>query len=126
MKRWTKQRRAIHEILLRASGPLSVEEILAETSRIIPSINLSTVYRNLKSLLDEGAIQAHDLPGSSTRYQILNTRHTHHFLCEKCNRLFNIHFCPQELVSMVPVGFRMHSHSITLKGVCRECLQAQK
>jgi Fur family ferric uptake transcriptional regulator len=122
MKRLTKQRKAILECLMQSQRPLSIEEILLEVSLIIPSINLSTVYRNLKVMLDETVLQSYDLPGSAPRYQVVHSEHTHHFLCEDCNRLFNIHLCPKEIHAMVPQGFQMHSHSITLKGQCRECL----
>jgi Fur family transcriptional regulator, ferric uptake regulator len=121
MKRMTKQRKAILDCLTMAKRPLSVEEILSEVSQHVPSLNLSTLYRNLKNLIQDKEVQSHDLPGSCTRYEIATSTHSHHFLCQMCNRLFNVDLCPKDIVSMVPADFVMHGHYITLTGVCRDC-----
>lgn len=121
MKRLTKQRKAILACLQTAKRPLSIEEILSEVSLEVPSFNLSTLYRNLKLMIQENEVQPLELPGKSSRYALVDGAHTHHFLCQRCNRLFNIFLCPKEIVSMVPQGFTMLNHSITLTGLCRDC-----
>ncbi len=121
MQRMTKQRKAIVECLKKAARPLSIEEILLEVSAEIPKLNLSTLYRNLKDLVQDQEVRSHNLPGSCPRYEMMSTSHTHHFLCQKCNRLFNIDLCPKEIVSMVPKDFVMLGHYITLTGLCRDC-----
>ncbi|MBA3958078.1 MAG: transcriptional repressor [Parachlamydiaceae bacterium] len=122
MKRLTRQRSAILNCLTAADHPLSIEEILAVTTDEIPEINLSTIYRNIRSLLKEGTISSITLPGSNARYEIAASLHQHHFLCEKCNRVFNIPKCPKGLQDLVPKGFKLHSHSITLTGLCPACI----
>lgn len=121
MKRLTRQRIAILQCLTSHKRPLSVEEILNFTSQEIPDINLSTIYRNLKALIQESKVTIVELPGGQIRYELLPNRHCHHFLCEACNCLFNIPACPKDLMDMVPEGFELRGHSITLSGFCKTC-----
>jgi Fur family ferric uptake transcriptional regulator len=122
MKRMTRQRQAIVECFKKNKRPLSVEEVLKEASKSIPQLNLATVYRNVKLLIDEGQIVAVDLAGGSTRYELVDLDHHHHFLCQKCDRLFDIPGCPSGIGSLVPKGFQLLNHTITLNGYCASCL----
>lgn len=125
MERLTRQRKAILECLTTTNRPLSVEDIMNEVVKVVPSINLSTLYRNLKSLVLQRQVELHEIAGHAPRYLIAKAEHVHHFLCQSCNRLFMIHVCPQDIASMVPAGFAMQGHSITLTGLCKECLNRE-
>ena len=121
MKRVTKQRTAILRCLSEIQRPLSVEEILAYTTKEIPSINLSTIYRNLKMLIQENEIALIDLPGGKSCYEIIKKEHHHYFLCDACSKIFSITGCPKGLLDLIPKGFQLLGHSITLNGFCLEC-----
>ena len=60
----------------------------------IPRLGIATIYRTLKSLKEEGAIREVDLPGQSSRWELANKDHHHHFLCRTCDKLFEIEGCP--------------------------------
>lgn len=126
MKRMTRQRQAILDCFKASDRPLSVEEILKIAGAIVAQLNLATVYRNLKLLMEEGMIAAVDLPGNNTRYERVGLKHHHHFLCHSCNRLFDVEGCPEGILSLVPQGFKLISHAITLAGYCLECSQNNK
>lgn len=123
MQRVTRQRQAIIDCLIKKGRPLSVEEILLNVKQEIASINLSTIYRNLKILLDDGKLSKVNIPTEKIRYELVEKEedHHHHFLCEKCKKTFKIHGCPNELVNMIPDGFYLKNHTIHLKGYCRNC-----
>ena len=121
MKRITKQRTAILKCLSEEGRPLSVEEILQLAAHEAPSINLSTIYRNLKTLQDEKKIEEINLPGEKSCYEVIKKEHHHHFICDGCNRIFNINGCPKGLLDLVPNGFQLLGHSISLNGFCQEC-----
>lgn len=121
MKRITKQRTAILKSLSESRRPLCIEEILAYTAVEIPQINLSTVYRTLKLLIEEKKIVFTKLPGEKTCYEIFKKEHHHYFLCDNCNKVYFIDLCPQGLAEIVPEGFHLLGHSITLNGFCLEC-----
>lgn len=122
MKRVTKQRSAILKCLSEEGRPLTVEEILQFSAVDAPSINLSTIYRNIKALLNENKITQIDLPGDRICYEMIKKEHHHYFLCDSCNKIFNILGCPKGLGDLVPNGFKLLGHSISLNGLCSECV----
>ena len=126
MKRMTKQREAILECFKATKRPLSVEEILKLAGVSVPQLNLATVYRNLKLLIEDAMIETVDLPGNNTRYELIGLSHHHHFHCHSCDRLFDVEGCPEGISTLVPKGFRLTSHAITLAGYCKDCLQSHK
>jgi len=121
MKRMTKQKQAILECFRKMKRPLSIEEISRGAA-----IHLSTVYRNVKWLVEEKIIREIALPGGERRYEVFTHSHHHHFLCESCDCLYEITGCPQGISALVPEGFKMKSHSITLHGTCPTCCMAEE
>jgi Fur family ferric uptake transcriptional regulator len=81
MERATRQRDAIRSALQRARRPLSPREVLAAARGRVRALGMATVYRNLKLLVAEGAVQAITLPGESARYEMRERAHHHHFQC---------------------------------------------
>lgn len=121
MKRITKQRTAILKCLSEMGRPLTIEEIRNYAANEIPQINLSTVYRTIKSLIEEGKIDLIELPGEKSCYEIRQKDHHHYFSCDSCSKIYFINMCPKGLSEIVPQGFHLLGHSITLNGFCREC-----
>jgi Fur family ferric uptake transcriptional regulator len=124
MERSTRQNTAIRQAIAAAGRPLSPTEVLDEARRHVAAIGLATVYRNLKSLVDEGAIQVVTLPGEVARYEIAHHGHHHHFRCDACQRVFDVHACPGDLAGLAPPGFSVERHEITLYGLCSACRPA--
>lgn len=125
-QRNTRQRQSIYAAIVRAGRPLTPQEILSFAQQEVPGLGIATIYRNIKVLLNDEAIRAVELPGEElTRYEEAQSAHTHHhhFLCKSCNRAFEVHGCAGDFNHMVPDGFKMHDHEITLYGYCKECLQ---
>ncbi|MCA9286707.1 MAG: transcriptional repressor [Phycisphaerales bacterium] len=122
-RRRSRQRDAVLEVLERSSGPLSPAEIHARALRRAPTIGLSTVYRIVRGLAEEGAVSAVTLPGQPARYEpaaVADTHH-HHFHCERCGRVFDIAGCPAGLERLLPPAFTLERHDIVLYGSCAEC-----
>jgi len=121
MERSTRQRAAIRAAIDAAGRPLSPQEVLEQSRAEVESLGLATVYRNLKMLLDEGSIQLVNLPGDGPRYEASAHAHHHHFQCQACGRVFDVHECPGDLTGMAPPGFTVERHEITLYGRCSDC-----
>jgi len=121
MKRMTKQRKAILNCLLETGRPLYIEEILEYAASKIPRINLSTVYRTIKALMEEEKIILSELPGEKSYYEIIQKDHHHYFVCDACSKVYFITQCPKGVDEIVPEGFHLLGHSITLNGFCVEC-----
>jgi Fur family transcriptional regulator, ferric uptake regulator len=121
IERETQQRRAIREAFTRAGRPLAPHEILAEANPDAPTLGIATVYRNVKSLVDEGWLKTVELPGQPPRYELADIGHHHHFHCTSCGKVFDIEGCVGKLGALVPKGYELDSHDITLYGRCDKC-----
>lgn len=121
MERNTRQRSAIRDAITRAGRPLLPQEVLDAAQATAPGLSIATVYRNLRSLLDDGELRAVLLPGENARYEAAGIAHHHHFQCRQCQRVFEVDACPGDLASLAPAGFSVEDHDLTLYGRCAEC-----
>ena len=119
--RRTSRRSAIVRVVRDAPGPLRPLEILDLASRIVPTLGIATVYRQLRRLQDAGEVRAVNLGVNDVRHEPTDRGHHHHFLCRECEEAFDIHACPGEMVELAPPGFEIEKHEITLYGRCGEC-----
>jgi len=121
MERATRQRDAIKSVIRASRRPLSPGEIWEGARVSVNSLGLATVYRALKRLVAEGSVQVIQLPGDSSRYEMAQTVHHHHFQCNSCRRVYDVRGCPGNLRRLVPRGFKVERHDLTLYGRCSKC-----
>lgn len=123
MKRQTPQRVAIEAAFVSARRPLSPQEVLHTARRQVPSLNLATVYRTLKRMVDEKTIHQVELPGAPPRYELpaAAENHHHYFQCRRCDAVFDLEGCVAGLIELLPKGFSLAGHDIFLYGFCRAC-----
>ena len=123
MLKYSRQRDAILRNLQGRYDHPNADMIFASIREEIPNISLGTVYRNLALLVDTGDVLKVGPDGEGKeRYD----GHTHphaHFFCEICGRIEDI----SEVFDAHPIEetlhIKIHEANITLKGVCRDCLQ---
>ena len=125
-RRDTVQQRAIREAIDSAGRPLSVQEIHGIASEEAPTLGVRTVYRVVSRLVEDGTIAAVNVPGQRDRYEPASVaeKHLHHFRCESCDRVFDVNACPGGLNRMLPPGFKLAGHEVSLWGRCDECASA--
>jgi len=123
MIRITQQRDAIRQVMFKVGRPLSPQEIFALAQREVPGLGIATEYRTLKSLIEEGGVVAVDLPGQPPRWEITPESHHHHFLCNTCDKLYEINACPEDLQHLLPEGYTLEEHDILLRGRCSTCVR---
>jgi Fur family ferric uptake transcriptional regulator len=121
MERITKQSTAILNAIQAAQRPLLAPEILEAAALEVPGMGMATVYRNIKSLVDNGMLTTVHLPGENPRYEPSHHHHHHHFHCTRCDKVFDVHDCPGDMQQLAPKGFTVESHEITLYGACETC-----
>jgi Fur family ferric uptake transcriptional regulator len=121
-QRKTRQREIILRLLHEAKGPLSIQELFAQATKET-AVGIATVYRTVSLLLEAEQIQTVILPSGETRYESANLGHHDHFQCRKCAQVFDLEVCPLHLASgtIIPGGFMVESHAMTLYGLCAEC-----
>lgn len=141
MERMTRQKQAVLHAIEHSGRSLHPTEIQALAQQAVPTLNLSTVYRQLKSLVDEQRVSKVELPGQPARFEAARLHHLqhdahvhadsassadphphhHHFHCLVCERVFPIQGCPGHMERLAPQGFQVESHDLTLHGRCAEC-----
>lgn len=127
--RITSQRRLILETLdgMSGYGHPTAEELHHIVKQEDENIHLSTVYRTLRWLQNEGIV-ASRLFDEETRQErfdpALPTEH-HHFVCTNCNQVteFNDPFIEDVKIHFeARTGAQVDSAAIVLYGVCKQCL----
>ena len=121
MERSTRQRTAIHDAIAQAGRPLLPQEVLDAAQSQVPGLGIATVYRNIKALVLDGELRCVELPGENPRYELVGHAHHHHFQCNACQRVFDVHACPGDLSQLAPLGFSVEDHELTLYGKCIDC-----
>jgi len=101
----------------------TAELIYDRVRRVLPSISLGTVYRNLQRLVQEGRIGAAQLGARSLHYDPTPAPHDH-FVCRHCGRVEDLPMGdgPEPLHDMARrAGHDVTSHTLVLYGRCRRC-----
>ena len=146
MERQTRQQLAVMQVIHDTGRSLSPLEVWSLAQEVVPRINLSTVYRQLKVLQTQGRIIRVDLPGQDARFEAvslpkrLSSRgraavaphpdhgcaelaHHHHFHCLACEQVFPLHACPGGIDKLAPRGYEVQRHDLTLHGRCPSCVR---
>jgi Fur family ferric uptake transcriptional regulator len=121
MRYSTRQREAILNTLRRADRPLTPQEIREGANADSAGIGLATVYRALKTFMARKEVLLVEIPGNPPCYEPADRGHHHHFVCDRCRHIFDLHGCVQDLDTLVPRDFSVQRHDITLYGVCAAC-----
>ncbi len=117
----TKQRDAILAAFGEANRPLKPEEVLKRASKKVSRMGLATVYRAIKTCVEQGVLETVTVPGEPSRYELAGKHHHHHFLCRKCDSMFEVDRCFHGVEKGAPSGFVVEDHHVTLFGVCSDC-----
>jgi Fe2+ or Zn2+ uptake regulation protein len=100
----------------------TAERIYDRVRRLLPSISLGTVYRNLQRLVHDGQIGAAQLGARSLHYDPTPTAHDH-FVCRQCGHVEDLHVESPEPLHQAAgrAGHEVTSHTLVLYGRCRDC-----
>ena len=82
----TRQRQAILEIFLDATGHVTGEELFQRVRERHSNIGFTTVYRTMKLLCEAGLANERHFDDGVTRYEIQHEHHDH-LVCTKCGKI---------------------------------------
>jgi Fur family ferric uptake transcriptional regulator len=119
--RQTRQREAIYGALERAGRPLSALELHALAVEQVPGLGMATVYRTLVWLQEISRITVVEMPGATPYYELAGLAHHHHFHCRSCGKVYDLPGCTGNIERLVPQGFKLEAHELTLTGRCQSC-----
>lgn len=88
--RLTPQRLMVLEAIEASDDHISAEEIHSRAHARYPYMNISTVYRTLDLLKEEGLVAESDLGGGRFLYHPVGKAYHHHLVCRKCGRVQDI------------------------------------
>ena len=122
----TTQRQHVYDVLLHKPDHPTAEEIFLRAKQTMPDISIATVYNCLDALVKCDLVKSVSLERGAKRF-CPNMDEHFHFLCETCNRIFDITALPtpDRFANLVPQGFRLNKFELSLRGTCAECA-AQK
>ncbi len=121
MERNTRQRGAIRRAFQRSNRPLGTDEVLELARSEVGGLGIATVYRNIRTLADEGWLKVVELPGEVPRYEVSGKGEHYHFRCTNCGRVYEAPGCLESINEIVPEGFKLERHTLVLYGRCPEC-----
>ncbi|WIV49806.1 Fur family transcriptional regulator [Marivivens sp. LCG002] len=78
--RITRQRAALLSVLAEAEDHPEAIELHRRAEAVVPGISLSTVYRSLTELENQGVILRHQFDGTPARFEHTETRHHDHMI----------------------------------------------
>ena len=126
--RGTKQAQALATALASMPGFSSAQEIHAELRRRGEHVGLTTVYRHLQALSEQGSVDAiRDDNGETLYRQCETTAHHHHLTCRGCGRSVEVEGRAVEQWAekvAAEAGFTDVGHTVELFGRCPACAAA--
>jgi len=126
--RLTPQRALVLDVVYHTDGHLTADQVYERVHAQSPQVDLSTVYRNLVFLRQQGLIGELRLEGQPVRFEAVRAgREHHHALCTHCGALLEL--AQADLSSLQATlldkyGFHLEPVHLTLFGLCRTCAAA--
>ena len=123
--RLTPQRALVLDVVYHSEGHLTAEEVYEQVHIHSPQVELSTVYRNLVFLRQQGLIGELRLEGQPARFEAVRSGHEHHHaVCTCCGRMVEVDpgdLAYLETTLVAKYGFQLEVVHLTLPGLCQEC-----
>lgn len=123
--RLTPQRALVLDVVYHADGHLTADQVYEGVRAQSPYVDLSTVYRNLVFLRQQGLIGELRLEGQPARFEAVRSgQEHHHALCTRCGALLEIEqadLAGLEALLLDRYGFHLDPVHLTLPGLCQVC-----
>ncbi|MGX8710232.1 Fur family transcriptional regulator [Caproiciproducens sp. R1] len=121
----TKRRMAILEILEKQTQPVAAEQIFMELNRYDLSTSMSTVYRELDSLVNNNlALKIKINESNKALYEYNRMIHKHYLVCLGCKKMISLDMCPLKTYEeklQEQTHFIITDHKLNIYGYCPEC-----
>jgi Fur family transcriptional regulator, ferric uptake regulator len=123
--RGTRQAEALSAVLAGLPGFCSAQQIHAELRSRGEQVGLTTVYRHLQVLSEDGLVDAiRDASGETLYRRCRSEAHHHHLTCRNCGRSVEVEGRAVEVWAVqvaAEAGFTDVGHTVELFGLCPDC-----
>jgi Fur family ferric uptake transcriptional regulator len=123
-RRNTWQKTAVLEQLSNTDEFVSAQELHQKISQSGKKLGLTTVYRALTEMVEQGMADSLSISDGEMRYRICTPEHHHHLICRVCGKTVEFDMPGFEELALEVAkanGFTELSHEIELFGVCKDC-----
>lgn len=126
--KYSKQRETIRQAVEGTKQHPTAETVYEWVRRQNPGIGLATVYRNLNSLAEQGALRKIRVASGADRFDGQLHRHSH-LVCRKCREMIDL--APETMGGIAEeirraTGFEPAEEEIVIYGICKQCLEKEK
>jgi Fur family ferric uptake transcriptional regulator len=122
--RMTASRRALIDELLQEHRHATADELIDRVQAVIPTVDRSTVYRNLAFLESVGIVYHVHLAHGPSVYHLVDASPHAHVVCAACGSAAEVATQALDALSSEleqSHGFRLDRQHFALTGVCRRC-----
>ena len=120
----TKQKMLVLDIVNKNHCHSSAEDIYKIARKTLPNISLGTVYRNLKTLVDEKKVKRIKMDDGIDRFDHVSYPHDH-FICEKCGMIIDVK--NEKICTLTDIyDNKVMGYEIYYRGICKKCLEEEK
>lgn len=115
----TKNGRVILDIIEDVTCHPTAEEVYGIVRERGFSMSMATVYNNLNSLSDEGAVRVISIQNQPDRYDKLEPHD--HLICRKCGSVRDLFLKNRKLELEKEAGMMIESYDLQMFHVCEDC-----
>jgi Fur family ferric uptake transcriptional regulator len=129
MARTTRQRAAVRDVFQDLEGFHSAQEVHARLRDAGDPVGLSTVYRAVQSLADDGELDSIRTDTGEALYRRCSKQHHHHLVCRDCGLTVEVAGpAVEQWANRVAGehGFADVSHTLEIFGTCAGCGKAAR
>jgi Fur family ferric uptake transcriptional regulator len=126
-RRVTRQRTAVAAVLDEQAEFRSAQELYSQLRARGEAVGLTTVYRTLQALADEGAVDVLRGDDGEAVYRRCTQTHHHHLVCRGCGRTVEVEEPKVERWADEGAGrhgFTAVTHTVEVFGLCPTCTTA--
>ena len=128
LPRRTRQGEAVLNVVLGSDNFRSAQDIHAELRAAGEPVGLTTVYRHLALLTDEGRLDALQTADGELVYRRCHSdAHHHHVVCRRCGRGSEVELPDLERwaeATAQELGYTDVTHTVEIFGLCADCRSA--
>ena len=125
-QRASRQFGAVNAVLDEVDDFRSAQELHALLRERQESVGLTTVYRALQTLSEQGAVDVLRRADGEALYRRCSTRHHHHLVCRSCGKTVEVEGVPVERWATRVAGqhgFVDIDHTVEVYGTCADCAE---
>jgi len=109
--------------IISEGGHIDIETIYNKIKKIIPSISIATIYKNLKLLVEKGIIKEVNISSFKLLYEVNTTEHIH-LICKNCKKIFDMEINNTEFKKLLEnnIQNKIDKFEINAFIICKNCL----